>query len=737
MASGAFVVGRAVPAWQETSEEVSLETTMNYSGKHVLVLGLGESGLAMARWLVYCGAGVRVADTRGEAALAERLAALRADAPEAEAVLGQPLSPALLEGIDFVAVSPGLAPEGELAPLMPAIAERGLPLWGEIELFAQALAALREETLYQPKVLAITGTNGKTTVTRLTGLLCQRAGLSVQVAGNISPAALDVLREAVIKDKVFLAELAEQDAIAAEQAAAEAEAQAAQQAVLDAQQAAEAEKHRRAAASIEAAAAIAVPVLQAQPEAEPEAHPEPEPAPQLDLLATPEEVQATAQESGQESGQERAHEDAQDPAQQVAQEAGPETAQPAVQASEQPDTEAVSESDAAAATLDVASDVIPQAEMDAPATTGEAMNLGDFMEVSRKAEEDALVEVPPPPPPEPTYRGSMPQAWVLELSSFQLHTTHSLQPHAATVLNLTQDHLDWHGSMEHYAADKARIFGQDTVRVLNRDDALVMEMSSAAAPLSTFGLDEPSTPNSFGLVNDNGMLWLANAFVHEDDEVPEGKRRRKQKDMLPPPVTVKRLMPADALRIRGAHNAMNALAALALCRAIDLPMAPLLHGLREYTGEPHRVELVGVIQDVEYYDDSKGTNVGATVAALNGLGLGGRPNRIVLIAGGDGKGQDFSPLDLPVQKYARAVLLIGRDGPAVRAALADSGVELIDCASLEAAVEKAGELATGGDIVLLSPACASLDMFRNYAHRAEVFVDAVRELALSRGEVLA
>ena len=710
---------------------------MNYSGKHVLVLGLGESGLAMARWLVYCGAGVRVADTRGEAALAERLAALRADAPEAEAVLGQPLSPALLEGIDFVAVSPGLAPEGELAPLMPAIAERGLPLWGEIELFAQALAALREDTLYQPKVLAITGTNGKTTVTRLTGLLCQRAGLSVQVAGNISPAALDVLREAVIKDKVFLAELAEQDAIAAEQAAAEAEAQAAQQAVLDAQQAAEAEKHRRAAASIEAAAAIAVPVLQAQPEAEPEAHPEPEPAPQLDLLATPEEVQATAQESGQESGQERDHEDAQDPAQQVAQEAGPETAQPAVQASEQPDTEAVSESDAAAATLDVASDVIPQAEIDAPATTGEAMNLGDFMEVSRKAEEDALVEVPPPPPPEPTYRGSMPQAWVLELSSFQLHTTHSLQPHAATVLNLTQDHLDWHGSMEHYAADKARIFGQDTVRVLNRDDALVMEMSSAAAPLSTFGLDEPSTPSSFGLVNDNGMLWLANAFVHEDDEVPEGKRRRKQKDMLPPPVTVKRLMPADALRIRGAHNAMNALAALALCRAIDLPMAPLLHGLREYTGEPHRVELVGVIQDVEYYDDSKGTNVGATVAALNGLGLGGRPNRIVLIAGGDGKGQDFSPLDLPVQKYARAVLLIGRDGPAVRAALADSGVELIDCASLEAAVEKAGELATGGDIVLLSPACASLDMFRNYAHRSEVFVDAVRELALSRGEVLA
>ncbi|WP_288392905.1 UDP-N-acetylmuramoyl-L-alanine--D-glutamate ligase [uncultured Herbaspirillum sp.] len=699
---------------------------MNYSGKHVLVLGLGESGLAMARWLVYCGASVRVADTRSEAALAERLAALRADAPEAQAVLGQPLAAALLDGIDFVAVSPGLAPEGELAPLLPVIAERGLPLWGEIELFAQALLALREETLYQPKILAITGTNGKTTVTRLTGLLCQRAGLSVQVAGNISPAALDVLREAVIKDQVFLAELAEQDALAAAQAQAEAEAQAAQQAVLDAQQAAEAEKHRRAAARIEEAAAIAVPVM--APQAAPSAPPE-LPEPQLDLLAP------TADAQEPEDGQ-------------PATDAPADSAEAASQAQAEAGSEAVAEAEVGnaanedfvtstvEATLQVASDVVPQADPDAPATTGEAMNLGDFMEVSRKAEEDALVEVPPPPPPEPTYRGSMPQAWVLELSSFQLHTTHSLQAHAATVLNLTQDHLDWHGSMEHYAADKARIFGQDTVRVLNRDDALVMEMASTAAPLSTFGLDEPDTPNSFGLVNDNGMLWLANAFVHEDDEVPEGKRRRKQKDMLPPPVTVKRLMPADALKIRGAHNAMNALAALALCRAIDLPMAPLLHGLREYTGEPHRVELVGVIQEVEYYDDSKGTNVGATVAALNGLGLGGRPNRIVLIAGGDGKGQDFSPLDLPVQKYARAVLLIGRDAPAVRTALADSGVELIDCASLEQAVEQAGQIAKAGDIVLLSPACASLDMFRNYAHRAEVFVDAVHELALSRGEVL-
>jgi len=629
---------------------------MNYSGKHVLVLGLGESGLAMARWLVYCGAAVRVADTRDEAALAQRLATLRADAPEARTVLGQPLSAALLDGIDFIAVSPGLAPEGELAPLMPAIAERGVPLWGEIELFSQALAALREETLYQPKVLAITGTNGKTTVTSLTGMLCERAGLSVKVAGNISPAALDVLREAVIKDRVLLAELAEQDAIAAAQAAAEAEAEAARQAEVAAQEAAEAVRRQQAEARIAEEAASAAPP-----------------------------------------------------------EAG--------------DTQAAEAADA-----DETADPAPQA--DTAGNEAGDMNLDDFMAVSRTADEDALAAVPPPPPPEPVYRGSMPQAWVLELSSFQLHTTHSLQADAAAVLNVTQDHLDWHGSMDAYAADKARIFGAQTVRVLNRDDATVWRMAQGAPAVSSFGLDEPAAPESFGLLDDNGMLWLAHGFVHEDDEQPQG-RRRKQKDLVPPPVTVKRLMPADALKIRGAHNAMNALAALALCRAIDLPMAPLLHGLRDYAGEPHRVELVSVVQDVEYYDDSKGTNVGATVAALNGLGLGGRPNRILLIAGGDGKGQDFSPLARPVEKYARAVLLIGRDAPAVRAALAGTGIELIDCPTLEEAVQRAGDMATGGDIVLLSPACASLDMFRNYGHRAEVFVDAVRELALSRGEVIA
>jgi UDP-N-acetylmuramoylalanine--D-glutamate ligase len=168
-------------------------------------------------------------------------------------------------------------------------------------------------------------------------------------------------------------------------------------------------------------------------------------------------------------------------------------------------------------------------------------------------------------------------------------------------------------------------------------------------------------------------------------------------------------------------------------------MAQLLHGLREYKGEPHRVEPVTTIAGVDYYDDSKGTNVGATVAALNGLGAaqGGSSQRLVLIAGGDGKGQDFAPLAEPVAKYVRAVLLIGKDAGSIRQALRSTGVELIDCVTLEEATGKAAELAQPGDAVLLSPACASLDMFRNYAHRAQVFVDTVRDIGLSRGEVTA
>jgi UDP-N-acetylmuramoylalanine--D-glutamate ligase len=504
---------------------------MNYEGKTALVLGLGESGLAMAHWLARCGARVRVADTRTEP---QRLPALREAVPGVEFV-GGAFEAALLEGVDFVAVSPGLAPERELADITPSAAARGIPVWGEIELFAQALADLKTTRGYAPKVIAITGTNGKTTVTSLTGLLCRRAGFTTKVAGNISPAALDVLREVLDNDE-------------------------------------------------------------------------------------------------------------------------------------------------------------------------------------------------------------LPQAWVLELSSFQLHTTFSLNPDAATVLNVTQDHLDWHGSMTAYAFDKARIFGKDTVRVLNRDDATVMRMDAPNVTVVTFGTGEPDAPGSFGLVNERGVLWLANANPAEE---PEKKRRRGPASNEPEEqaeLVINRLMPADALRIRGIHNASNALAALALCRACGLPLAPLLHGLRDYQGEPHRVELVASIDSVDYFDDSKGTNVGATVAALEGLGqtFGETGRQILLIAGGDGKGQDFAPLAAPCSRYVKAVLLIGRDAPAVKAAIEPSGVPCFDMADLPQAVRRAAGLAKGGanagDVVLLSPACASLDMFTNYAHRAQVFVDTVRELALEKGQ---
>ena len=498
---------------------------MNYNGKHVLVLGLGESGLAMAQWLAHCGATLRVADTR-EAP--ERLPALRESVSGAE-FIGGVLTPLLLDGIDFVALSPGLMPDRELAEILPAAKEKNIPVWGEIELFAQALAGLRNQCGYAPKVIAITGTNGKTTVTSLTGLLCRRAGLTVQVAGNISPAALDVLRDAVERD-------------------------------------------------------------------------------------------------------------------------------------------------------------------------------------------------------------ALPQAWVLELSSFQLHSTFSLEADAATVLNVTQDHLDWHGSMQAYAVDKARVFGVRTVRVLNRDDEMVMHMASADAPVVSFGLDEPKQPGCFGMRNERGMQWLCAASAAESHE----KSRRKQAVSELAMVSLVQLMPADALKIRGRHNASNALAALALCRAIGLPFAPLLHGLREYQGEPHRVELVKNVGGVEYFDDSKGTNVGATVAALQGLGASNASStrkRLVLIAGGDGKGQDFSPLAKPVADYVRTVMLIGKDATAIRDALQNTGADLVSCSTLEEAVERAAKIAEQGDIVLLSPACASMDMFRNYAHRAQVFVDAVREIELASGEV--
>ena len=490
----------------------------------VLVLGLGESGLAMARWCARHGAQVRVADTREAPA---NLPALRAHVPDAEFV-GGPFAVSLLDGVTLVAISPGLSPlDANVAALLSAANARSVPVWGEIELFARALAGLKAAQGYAPRVLAITGTNGKTTTTALTGALVERAGKTVGVAGNISPSALDKLSECVNAD-------------------------------------------------------------------------------------------------------------------------------------------------------------------------------------------------------------TLPDVWVLELSSFQLETTHTLDADAATVLNITQDHLDWHGTMDAYAAAKGRIFGANSVRVLNRQDAGVMAFASKTGRDVTFGIDEPGTPDALGLLRDGGMPWIVLAEADEDD-LPKPTRRKKGDNApaAPVPVRLKRLMPADALRIRGLHNATNAMAALALCRAIGLPVSALLHGLRDYAGEPHRVELIAAFDDIEFFDDSKGTNVGATVAALSGLS-----KHVVLIAGGDGKGQDFSLLAEPVGQYARAVVLIGRDAPLIREALANTGVTLVDATTLEAAVQEAAALAQPGDAVLLSPACASFDMFRNYEHRAQVFHEAVAALAADRGVLL-
>ena len=498
-------------------------TSHSLQGQSVLVLGLGASGYAMARWAGRCGARVTVADTRAEP---PQLAALRQHLPDATFVSGA-LEAALIEGgVQAVFRSPGLSPK-QVTLVLTAAQQAGIRVSGELGLFAHALADLKAQREYAPTVLAITGTNGKTTVTALAGQLVERAGKRTAVAGNIGPTLLETLSEKLDADE-------------------------------------------------------------------------------------------------------------------------------------------------------------------------------------------------------------LPQVWVIELSSFQLEGEEHFEPSAAAVLNLTQDHLDWHGSMESYAQAKARVFGQRALMVLNREDPLVMKM--LPQPLKakggkfkqreflTFGADMPARPGDFGIEVVNGMAWLVRAL--EADET------RRQRSAQAEEVHIQRLMPADALRIRGRHNAVNALAALALAGAAGCPLGPMLYGLREYRGEPHRVESVGTVNKVEYFDDSKGTNVGATVAALQGLGA---ERKLVVILGGDGKGQDFSPLAAPVARHARAAVLIGRDAALIRAALEPTGVKLLDADSMEHAVALASERAHAGDAVLLSPACASFDMFRDYPHRAEVFRAAVRGIADEAG----
>lgn len=290
-----------------------------------------------------------------------------------------------------------------------------------------------------------------------------------------------------------------------------------------------------------------------------------------------------------------------------------------------------------------------------------------------------------------------PDVYVLELSSFQLETTSSLVVDAAAMLNLSEDHMDRYAGMQDYAIAKARIFYNAKLQVLNRDDAWSMLMSRPKLQQVTFGLSEADDAQDYGLRVVDGETWLS-CGTHD-------------------------LMNIRDLKIAGLHNAANALAAIALCRGIGIEYAPIMQTLYNFKGLPHRVEWVAEIDDVDYYDDSKGTNVGATCAALAGL-----PRKVVLIAGGDGKGQDFSPLKQPVAENARAVVLIGRDAALIERELLETNVPLYQAADLPEAVNIAKKLAQAGDAVLLSPACASFDMFKNYVHRAEVFVAAVKRL---------
>jgi UDP-N-acetylmuramoylalanine--D-glutamate ligase len=295
-------------------------------------------------------------------------------------------------------------------------------------------------------------------------------------------------------------------------------------------------------------------------------------------------------------------------------------------------------------------------------------------------------------------RDEYPDVWVLELSSFQLETTSSLNLDAAAMLNLSADHLDRYPGMREYAQAKARIFAGNGVQVLNRGDAASLAMRIDGRQVVTFGEDRPDDAADWG---------IRDGYLVQGDHLA---------------------MPLNELRVGGAHNISNALAAFALTRAIGLPLAELAAGLAGFSGLPHRMQLVATLRGVNFVDDSKGTNVGATVAALSGMD---RP--VVLIAGGDGKGQDFVPLAPAVAAHASTVVLIGRDAGLLAKALASSKVPIRRATTMEDAVQQAFAAARSGDAVLLSPACASFDMFRNYAHRAEVFVAAVKALEAQHG----
>jgi len=709
----------------------------------VLILGLGASGLAMARWCARHGAQVTVADTREAPAL---LATLQAELPDV-AFVGGPFSAALIEGTPIRAVyrSPGLSP-ATIAPVADAARAVGLPVGGELDLFARALQDLR--TVEVPVVEAEPEVEAPAEAE-------PAAEVPVEVAEPEAQAelALDVEPPAAAPVEAEASEAAEvPESTGQVEAAAQAPEAAETASAVEATESTEATNATEAPATPGPTEAPAEPTTEGELAATPamaEAMPR---DPSLSIPVSPPSDEApNAETPNGETPEATAASPAPATVSRLpstgkpyvptaAKEAAEFVAKIAELAASNPASAAVEEEPTAQLPL------VPIEEPPAPkgytpavlaitgtngkttvtALTGQlveragktvavAGNIGPTLLDTLAAHIDAE---------------TLPDVWVLELSSFQLDGVQGFEPTAATVLNLTQDHLDWHGDMPAYAAAKARIFGAQGLMVLNRDDPGVMGMLPAPVRVKlqrpqirthiTFGSAMPLRPGDYGIERVNGMAWLVRAL--EADET----QKRKRGAVVEEEIFLQRLMPADALRIRGRHNAMNALAALALASAADCPLGPMLYGLREYRGEPHRVEPIALVDDVEYFDDSKGTNVGATAAALSGLG---EDRRVVVILGGEGKGQDFEPLAEPVRQYARAVVLIGRDAPLIEQALASTGVSLMHAGSMEEAVNLAAARANPGDAVLLSPACASFDMFKDYEHRAAVFREAVQTLA--------
>jgi UDP-N-acetylmuramoylalanine--D-glutamate ligase len=609
---------------------------LNLKDQNIMILGLGESGLSMARWCVLCGANVWVVDDRQEP---PHLKTLKEEMPKVQFIQAN-FQVGVLNAVPVKAVfkSPGLSPAA-VQDLWQYAQSQGLSTGTELTLFAMAMNELKQKCLYAPHVVAVTGTNGKTTVTSLTAALLRRAQMKVAVAGNIGPALLDTLQSYL--KPTCIESLRDFDF-----------------------QSLEAEIAKECASSIELKQEEAVNV--------------------------------------------RDHVFAQD------QEVTLDDANPAHLSS-------INESELPAE-IDVTSqdmEPVSGSEMNAPIISSEQLKT------------QRLLALFP-------WIADLPQAWVLELSSFQLKGVTEFEPTAATVLNISQDHLDWHADMEDYVQSKAAIFGARTQRVLNRDDPQVMSFvpqakeklkpsslvskaknKTPALPLFIeFGFGMPMRAGDFGVEHVNGMSWLVRALADSGLKVKKNQTLEE--------LEIQRLIPVDALRIRGRHNASNALAALALASTTQAKLAPMLYGLREYAGEPHRIQSVQVIEGVEYFDDSKGTNVGATVAALEGLG---HERKLVLILGGDAKSQDFTPLIQPINRFARAVILLGRDADLIEKSLALVKIEFFRVQTMHEAVQKASMHAKSSDAVLLSPACSSLDMYKNYAHRGQVFIQAVQALS--------